>query len=113
MRRATAGAELWSSTLLAVEAHRAGLRLGVTAAAVASRLAVVTFVVPSESTFEVARSIGPADLRTLDALHLAAATELGGDLDALITYDHRLAAACESLGIEVLAPGLTPSWWTG
>ena len=112
LRRAIAAAELWSSTLLAVEAHRAGIRLGLAPEAVDARLAVVTFVVPSESTFEVARSIGPANLRTLDAVHLAAATELGDDLEGLITYDQRLAAACASIGIEVIAPGSRPRWWT-
>lgn len=111
LRRAVATAELWSSTLLAVEAHRAGIRLGLTSAAVDQRLAVVTFVVPSESTFKVARSIGPANLRTLDALHFAAATELGDDLDGMLTYDKRLASGCESLGIEVIAPGLGDRWW--
>ena len=75
-------------------------------------LAVVTLVVPSESTFEVARSIGPANLRTLDAVHLAAARELGNDLNGIVTYDTRLAAACESLTIEVVAPGLGARWWT-
>ncbi len=111
LRRAATGRELWSSTLLAVEAHRAGIRLGLAPADVDTRLAIVTFVVPSESTFEAARSIGPPNLRTLDALHLAAATELGDDLDGLITYDKRLASACESAGIDVIAPGLGARWW--
>ncbi len=111
MRRAATRLDLWSSTLLAVEAHRAGVRLGLDPTDLDTRLAIVTFVVPSESTFEVARSIGPATLRTLDALHLATATELGDDLDGVITYDARLASACESIGIEVLSPGLHVGWW--
>jgi uncharacterized protein len=44
---------------------------------------------------------GPA-LRSLDALHLAAAIAL--DVDALVTYDERLAAAATTVGIEVLQP---------
>ena len=112
LRRAITKHELWSSTLLAVDAHRAGARLGLTPDAVDARLAVITLVVPSESTFEVARSIGPANLRTLDALHLAAAIELGNDLEGIITYDKRLAVACESLGINVIAPGMGANWWT-
>lgn len=44
-----------------------------------------------------------AGLRSLDALHLAAAIRLG--VDAVITYDSRMADAAHSLGIEVLAPG--------
>ncbi|KQV77905.1 hypothetical protein ASC64_03570 [Nocardioides sp. Root122] len=44
-----------------------------------------------------------AGLRSLDALHLAAAIRLG--VDAVITYDSRMADAAHSLGLEVLAPG--------
>ena len=32
-------------------------------------------------------------LRSLDAIHLATALQLGGDLDTLVTHDSRLAAA--------------------
>jgi len=111
LRRAVADTELWTSTLLGVEAHRAAGRLGIEPATIDARLAAVTFIVPSETTFEIARSLGPAHLRTLDALHLATATELGPDLDALITYDRRLAAGCVDLGIPVSAPGLRGAWW--
>lgn len=43
-------------------------------------------------------------LRSLDAIHVAAAMELGGQLDALITYDARMASAAEALGLPVAAP---------
>ncbi|MFV9671963.1 MAG: type II toxin-antitoxin system VapC family toxin [Acidimicrobiia bacterium] len=43
-------------------------------------------------------------LRSLDALHLAAALEIGDDLEALVTYDQRLAEGAEALGIRVVAP---------
>jgi predicted nucleic acid-binding protein len=43
-------------------------------------------------------------LRTLDAIHLAAAMELGDQLEALVTYDAQMARAAESLGLPVLAP---------
>lgn len=39
-------------------------------------------------------------LRTLDALHLAVATDVGG---AIATFDDRLAQASRSVGVEVLA----------
>src|SRR5699024_3296573 len=45
---------------------------------------------------------GPA-LRSLDALHLAASIRL--DVEALVTYDVRLAGAAEGLGLQVHAPG--------
>jgi predicted nucleic acid-binding protein len=43
-------------------------------------------------------------LRSLDAIHLATARLLGPDLDALVTYDIRLASAATDAGIAVLAP---------
>ena len=67
VRAAVTNVELWSSTLLAVEAHRAALRLGIPPEEVDHALAAVTLVVPSETTFMTARSIGTADLRTLAA----------------------------------------------
>ena len=53
----------------------------------------------------VAASIGPATLRTLDAIHLASAAALGSDLEAFVTYDRRLAAAARALGMPVASPG--------
>ena len=41
-------------------------------------------------------------LRSLDALHLAAALRL--EVDAVITYDVRMADAATTLGMTVLAP---------
>ena len=46
----------------------------------------------------------PATVRSLDALHLATAIEIGDALDAVITYDARMAAAARSLGLAVTAP---------
>lgn len=45
----------------------------------------------------------PGDhLRSLDALHLAAAIRL--EVDVVMTYDQRMADAATSLGLQVLAP---------
>ncbi len=52
-----------------------------------------------------AASIGPATLRTLDAIHLASAAALGADLAAFVTYDRRLAEAARALGLPVASPG--------
>jgi uncharacterized protein len=43
------------------------------------------------------------DLRTLDAIHLATAAEVGNDLARLVTYDGRMASAAEALGFSVVA----------
>ncbi len=52
-----------------------------------------------------AAEIEPGTLRTLDAIHLASALALEGDLEALVTYDRRLAQAGEHVGIAVESPG--------
>jgi uncharacterized protein len=46
----------------------------------------------------------PADLRSLDAIHLATAHMVGTDLARICTYDDRLAAAAEASGLTVVAP---------
>ena len=111
LRSALAAKEIWSSSLLAVEAHRAALRLGVDYDEVDLRLAAVTLVAPSETSYFSARTVGTPALRTLDALHLASALELGADLDGVVTYDRRLADAFDLVGVEVVAPGLLGRWW--
>lgn len=56
-------------------------------------------------TFEAAARLDPAALRTLDAIHLAAALDLGDELHGLVTYDVRLADAARANGVAVIAPG--------
>jgi uncharacterized protein len=46
----------------------------------------------------------PADLRSLDAIHLATAQQFGADLGSFVTYDDRLAMAARGLGLKVVAP---------
>jgi uncharacterized protein len=53
---------------------------------------------------QTASRLEPRDLRTLDALHLASALSLGGDLDVIVAYDARLAAAARRAGIAVASP---------
>jgi predicted nucleic acid-binding protein len=43
-------------------------------------------------------------LRSLDAIHLAAAQTVGDDLRAVVTYDRRLADAAGALGFVVQTP---------
>ena len=51
-----------------------------------------------------AATLMPADLRSLDAIHLASARVVGAELRALVTYDARMARAAESLGLPVEIP---------
>ena len=53
----------------------------------------------------LAATVGPAALRTLDAIHLATALALLPDLDAFVTYDDRLAEAARAMGLPVVRPG--------
>lgn len=56
------------------------------------------------STYERAAALDPAGLRSLDAIHLAAALDLGDDLVGMLTYDHRQAAAAALHGLTLIAP---------
>ena len=47
----------------------------------------------------------PAEWRRRDAIHPAADLAVGDDLDVLITYDERLAAAAHASGVATAAPG--------
>lgn len=46
---------------------------------------------------------GPS-VRSLDAIHLAAAQALGGELESVVTYDVRMTAAATRLGLGVDSP---------
>ncbi|MCB0979190.1 MAG: PIN domain-containing protein [Ilumatobacteraceae bacterium] len=67
-------------------------------------LDVLVLLQVTTEVFEAAAILGPTTLRTLDALHLAAALSLGDELDGMVAYDERLAAATTALGIPVVAP---------
>ena len=56
------------------------------------------------TVFEEAGRLEPSLLRSLDAIHLAAALDLGDELEGLVTYDDRLASAAESNGVIVVSP---------
>lgn len=48
--------------------------------------------------------LSPAELRSLDAIHLAAAMSLGDELADFVTYDLRQAEAAREWGLAVSAP---------
>lgn len=58
----------------------------------------------SERVLTAAGVLMPAELGSLDAIHLATAQELGADLAWIVTYDVRMAAAAAALGWKVAAP---------
>jgi len=53
---------------------------------------------------EQAALVGPAELRSLDAIHLASALLIREDVTALVAYDARLRTAAVAVGLEVAAP---------
>ncbi len=57
------------------------------------------------SICEMAGRLNPDQLRSLDAIHLAAALSVGDDLDAVVTYDERFAQEARLQGLHVTAPG--------
>lgn len=46
----------------------------------------------------------PAELRSLDAIHLASARQLGPSVKQIVTYDERMADAATTSGWSVVAP---------
>lgn len=96
---------LVSSRLLAVEARRGTLR---TRPARLPRVDVtlgdVTLLEVSDAVIEKASRLPDPMLRSLDAIHLATALLIRDDVEALLTYDDRLATAARLHGIEVATP---------
>ena len=57
-----------------------------------------------EELLEAAAALDPRVLRSLDAIHLAAALVFSGELTAIVTYDRRMAAAAALVDLPVRAP---------
>lgn len=94
-----------SSRVLAVELLRAVQRANPASMGQArSLLDVMEFVELDAAVAARAAALEPPGLRSLDAIHLASALELGDELDAFVTYDARQAAAAKELGLRVASP---------
>ena len=94
-----------SSALARVEVIRVGRTLGEEVLA-AARLVLndLRLVRLSDELLDAAALIEPLPLRSLDAIHVAAAQSLGDALGAMITYDERMLAAARSVGVPTLTP---------
>ena len=64
----------------------------------------LTLTEVTSAIFEAAGRLDPVVLRSFDAIHLAAALDLGDELEGLVTDDTRLAESAEVLGVAALAP---------
>ncbi|HUP68884.1 MAG TPA: type II toxin-antitoxin system VapC family toxin [Acidimicrobiales bacterium] len=67
-------------------------------------LDAITLLEVTTRHFDAAGRLDPTILRTLDAIHLAAALDLGDDLEGLVSYDERLAEAARANGVPVVTP---------
>ena len=95
---------VWSSQLLHTEAMRVSLRLGIDVPRVEDALDTISLVLPRVTTFYAAGRRTPDSLQSLDALHLATAIEIGGDLRGMVVYDERLIEAARQLAIDTVTP---------
>lgn len=58
----------------------------------------------NDRILNAAGALLPPELRSLDAIHIASAQLLGGDLGQLVTYDDRMLATARDLGITTVSP---------
>lgn len=95
-----------TSALARVEVVRAVRVHGPAAVTRARRLLDgVHLIQVDDYLLDAAAELDPPVLRSLDAIHLAAAHSLRGDLARIVTYDQRMAAAARAMGLPVDAPG--------
>lgn len=96
---------LVSSALLRVEARRGTVRRApLRLPQVDVVLSEVEVVGIGDAVVESAGRLSDPNLRSLDAIHLATALLINEDVDALLTYDIRLADAARAHGLEVVSP---------
>ncbi len=94
-----------SSRLLRLELRRLALRHDLLGNA-DQLLSAVALVPITDSVLDAAETIPPTGVATLDAIHLTTAIRLAraDAIEAVMTYDARLAEGAEHHGIAVVAP---------
>jgi predicted nucleic acid-binding protein len=96
---------LVTSALARTEVARVMLRLGDEAVERAEEvLSRLDMVRVNDRVLVAAGAMSPPELRSLDAIHLATAQQLGPDVARICTYDDRMALAAKDLGYTVVAP---------
>ena len=96
----------FTAALTRTELIRAASRTGERSAVEHARtlLASLDLVALTDRLLDTAATLAPASLRTLDAIHLAAAMTAGPRLDAVVTYDDRMATAASAAGLTLAQP---------
>lgn len=92
---------VFAGRILETELRRIVVRQGMSQRAATAVLDLVDVVEHSRNQFREAGMLPVAQLRSLDALHLA--TALDAQADAMITFDERLEEACAEVGLPVLS----------
>ncbi len=94
-----------SSRLLAVELRRLALREGRLLQS-SQLLAALALVPIDEALLRTAESIEPPSVATLDAIHLVTALRLlaAEEVEAMMTFDRRLAEGAREHGLRLVAP---------
>lgn len=92
-----------SSLVLETELRRAAVREDVSQSLVTEILDRFDLVEPDRSVFREAGLLSGANLRTLDALHIAIALRV--DADIMLTYDQRQIDASHAAGLRTASPG--------
>lgn len=64
----------------------------------------ISLVRLDDMLLDEAAALSSVPLRSLDAIHLAAARALGPALAEVITYDRRMSEAADRIGLPVVAP---------
>ena len=107
LERWRVGRRLASSDLLRTEARRGVAHMEASVSRGCDELlAVVHMVRLTPALLDRAGRIFGPGLRSLDAIYLACAEQLGDDLAGFVSYDGRQLAAARELGIPTASPGV-------
>jgi hypothetical protein len=94
-----------SCSLVRTEVLRATRRHGAAALERArSLLQALQLVQLADTLLDAAGILEPMEMRSLDAIHLAAAALIAPELTAMVTYDKRMAEGAALLGFPVVSP---------
>jgi predicted nucleic acid-binding protein len=97
--------ECVSCSLVRTEVLRATRRHGAAAIERARALLQTLQILQlGDALLDAAGMLEPVEMRSLDAIHLAAANLIAPELTALVTYDRRMAQAAVALGFRVVSP---------
>lgn len=96
---------LASSAILSTEVIRA-VRRGEPGSMDQARATIARFNLHGldPEILDLAGRLDPTSLRSLDAIHLATALRIADELEAIVTYDHRMIEGARLLGLPVASP---------